>query len=104
MDTSGQPIGDPQPVRAPTPGFATAEPTDARVGKLYAFKVTSTTPRTIRYEVTDGRLPRGLTLNQDTGGITGIPTAPGISKFTITAKNGGAVVDARTTYKVTTRP
>lgn len=90
MDTSGQPIDDPQSIKVPTPGFATAEPTDARIGKLYGFKVTSTTPRTIRYEVTDGRLPRGLTLNQDTGGITGIPTHPGTSKFTITAANGGA--------------
>lgn len=103
-DTSGQSIGDPQPVKAPTPGFATPEPTDARVGKLYAFKVTSTTPRTLRYEVTDGRLPSGLTLNQDTGGITGIPTAPGTSKFTITARNGGSIADAKIAYKVTTRP
>ncbi|MFE2735843.1 Ig domain-containing protein [Streptomyces sp. NPDC059349] len=104
MDTSGQPIGDPQSIKVPTPGFATAEPTDARIGKLYGFKVTSTTPRTIRYEVTDGRLPRGLTLNQDTGGITGIPTHPGTSKFTITAANGGSVADAKIAYKVTTRP
>ncbi|GAA3479463.1 Ig domain-containing protein [Streptomyces yanii] len=104
MDTSGQPIGDPQSIKAPKPGFATPEPTDARVGKLYAFKVTSTIPRTIRYEVTDGRLPSGLTLNQDTGGITGIPTATGTSKFTITARNGGSVADAKITYKVTTRP
>ncbi|GAA1299557.1 hypothetical protein GCM10009647_014280 [Streptomyces sanglieri] len=104
MDTSGQPIGDPQSVKAPTPGFATSEPTDARVGKLYAFKVTSTTPRTIRYEVTAGRLPRGLTLNQDTGGITGVPTATGTSKFTITARNGGIIADAKTTCEVTTRP
>ncbi|MFC5219018.1 Ig domain-containing protein [Streptomyces coerulescens] len=31
-------------------------------------------PQTIRYSVTSGALPAGLTLNQDTGGITGIPT------------------------------
>jgi hypothetical protein len=104
VDSSGQPIGEPQQVKAPTPGFTTPEPSDAQVGVLYEFKVTSSTPQTIQYEVTSGRLPRGLTLNKDTGGITGIPATEGASKFTITARNGGSVADAAITYKVITRP
>lgn len=103
-DSSGQPTGEPQPVKAPTPGFTTPQPPDARVGTLYAFKVTSSTPRTVRYEITSGSLPSGLTLNKDTGGITGVPTRKGTSKFTITARNSGGVEDARITYRVTTAP
>lgn len=104
VDASGQPIGEPQQVKAPTPGFTTPEPPDAKAGVLYAFKVTSSTPRTVRYEITSGRLPAGLDLNKDTGGITGVPTTTGTSKFTVTARNGGSVADAAITYKVTTRP
>ncbi|MBL1119696.1 putative Ig domain-containing protein [Streptomyces sp. 110] len=102
MDSSGQPIGEPQPVKAPTPGFITPEPPDAQVGELYAYKVTSSTPQTVRYDVTSGCLPSGLTLNKDTGGITGIPCTMGASKFTVTARNGGSIPDAKITYKVRT--
>ncbi|MBL1118401.1 putative Ig domain-containing protein [Streptomyces sp. 110] len=101
-DSSGKATGEPQPVKAPKPGFTTPRPPDARVGTLYAFKVTSSTPRTVRYEITSGGLPAGLTLNKDTGGITGVPTRKGTSKFTITARNSGGVEDARITYRVTT--
>lgn len=104
MDSAGRPIGEAQLVKAPAPGFVTPEPPDARVGALYAFKVTSSSPRTIRYEVTSGSLPRGLTLNRDTGGLTGVPTTPGSSKFTITARNGGDTPDARITYRMRTAP
>ncbi|MBU3863180.1 Ig domain-containing protein [Streptomyces sp. 4503] len=104
VDSSGQPIGEPQQVKAPTPGFTTPEPPDAKVGVLYAFKVTSSTPRTIGYEVTSGSLPPGLTLNKDTGGITGVPTTKGTRKFTITARNSGGIADAKITYRVATAP
>ncbi|AUH44398.1 Ig domain-containing protein [Streptomyces sp. CMB-StM0423] len=101
-DSAGAPIGEPQPVNASTPGFTTPEPPNARIGRLYAFKVASRTPQTLRYEVTSGSLPRGLTLNEDTGGITGVPESTGTSKFTVTARNGGSVADARITYRVRT--
>ncbi|MFB7416242.1 Ig domain-containing protein [Streptomyces sp. NPDC056121] len=104
MGPSGQPVGEPQQVTAPAPGFSTPEPPAAQAGVLYQFKVTSSTPQTLRYEVTSGSLPRGLTLNKDTGGITGIPTAAGTSKFTVTARNGGTVADAKITYKLRTAP
>ncbi|MCW3845069.1 hypothetical protein ONA70_33885, partial [Micromonospora yasonensis] len=52
LDSAGQPVGEPQPVTAPEPGFTTPEPPDAQLGKLYEFKVTSSTPQTIRYDVT----------------------------------------------------
>lgn len=67
---------------------------------MYAFKVTSTSPRTVRYEITSGELPTGLSLNKDTGGITGVPTAPGTKRFTITARNSGVMPDAEVTYSL----
>lgn len=100
LDSSGSPVGQAQPVRAPKPGFTTPELTDGRVGELYAFKVTSSSPRTVRYEVTSGALPAGLSLNKDTGGITGVPTAPGTKRFTITARNNGIMPDAEVTYSL----
>ncbi|OIJ90434.1 Ig domain-containing protein [Streptomyces colonosanans] len=100
LDSSGNAVGAPQIVKAPEPGFTNPEPPSPRVGHLYAFKVTSTTPQTIRYDITSGSLPAGLTLNIDTGAITGIPTTPGTSKFTITARNGDTRPDAAVTYKV----
>ncbi|MFI0766239.1 hypothetical protein ACH4TQ_15390 [Streptomyces sp. NPDC021218] len=54
-DSSGKATGKPQPVKAPKPGFTTPRPPDARIGTLYAFKVTSSTPRTVRYEITSTR-------------------------------------------------
>nr|WP_269085598.1 putative Ig domain-containing protein [Nonomuraea pusilla] len=80
MDADGKPVGEPRPVKAPAPGFTTPQPPNAQLGKLYEFKVTSSTPQTVRYEITSGRLPDGLALNQDTGAITGIPTQTGIAK------------------------
>ncbi|WP_406527260.1 Ig domain-containing protein [Streptomyces sp. I8-5] len=100
LDSSGSPVGRAQPVQAPKPGFTTPEPADGRVGELYAFKVTSSSPRTVRYEVTSGVLPAGLSLNKDTGGITGVPTAPGTKRFSITARNNGIMPDAEVTYRL----
>ncbi|MFD0629055.1 Ig domain-containing protein [Streptomyces sanglieri] len=100
LDSSGSPVGQAQPVQAPKPGFTTSEPADGRVGELYAFKVTSSSPRTVRYEVTSGALPAGLSLNKDTGGITGVPTAPGTKRFTIIARNNGIMPDAEVTYSL----
>ncbi|OIJ90431.1 Ig domain-containing protein [Streptomyces colonosanans] len=104
LDSAGNPIGEAQPVKAPEPGFTTPTPPDARVGELYAFKTTSSTPQTIRYEVTSGALPAGLALNKDTGGVIGIPRKAGASRFTITARNDGAVPDASVSYTLKVKP
>ncbi|MFJ3709630.1 Ig domain-containing protein [Streptomyces sp. NPDC090053] len=100
MDTDNNPVGAPQVVQAPRPGFTTPAPPGAKVGELYTFKVTSNTPRTVRYEITSGALPAGLTLNKDTGGITGVPTRSGTRAFAITARNGGGVPDASVNHRI----
>ncbi|MBO0916525.1 Ig domain-containing protein [Streptomyces laculatispora] len=101
LDSSGNPVGSPRAVEAPAPGFANPAPVDARVGRQYEFKIDSTTPKTRRYVISRGALPAGLTLNPDTGGITGIPKSAGVSTFTVVAQNNG-VADAGITYTVKT--
>lgn len=57
-------------------------------GLLYEAHVQSNVPTTARYAITAGKLPSGLILNADTGGITGdAPTGSACktSKFIITA-------------------
>ncbi|MEU6263602.1 Ig domain-containing protein [Saccharopolyspora shandongensis] len=104
LDSTGNPVGAPQAVKAPTPGFVNPEPPEARVDELYEFKVTSSTPQTLSYEITAGALPAGLTLNKDTGGITGIPTSAGAGKFTITAHNGSTTPEATISYELKVTP
>ena len=63
----------------------------ATVGVAYSQTLTAsggTAPYT--YEVTTGTLPAGLTLNPDTGVISGTPTASGAFTFTITATDSEA--------------
>jgi hypothetical protein len=52
------------------------------------------------YQVTSGSLPAGLALDPATGTITGAPTRPGISLFTITASNGAVTASANLSYTV----
>ena len=52
------------------------------------------------YAVTSGTLPTGLTLNAD-GTITGTPTTPGVTTFTVTATNGARTATSSPTYTVT---
>ncbi|MCW3816021.1 polysaccharide lyase family protein [Micromonospora sp. DR5-3] len=104
VDSVGEAVGAAQPVRAPVPGFTTPKPPDAQLGRLYEFKVSSSTPQTVRYEVTSGALPAGLSLNPDTGAITGVPSAEGSREFTITARNDGGVADASVAYKMKVTP
>ncbi|MFF1395109.1 Ig domain-containing protein [Streptomyces sp. NPDC058287] len=70
---------------------------------MYESGVT-TTPATVRYEVTDGALPAGLRLDKDTGGVTGTPGKPGTSTFTITARSTAGLADATRRYHLTMRP
>ncbi|TFB90123.1 DUF3494 domain-containing protein, partial [Cryobacterium algoricola] len=100
------------PTGCPTPGtvsqtvaptITSASPTDAKVGTPYTFTVTTAGSPAPTYTVSSGALPAGLTLNGTTGTISGTPTAPGSSTFTITASNG-TTPTATATYALTTTP
>ncbi|MFJ7244267.1 ricin-type beta-trefoil lectin domain protein [Kitasatospora sp. NPDC098652] len=100
LDGSGNPVGAAESVTAPTPAFTTTSLPSMTTGSLYEAKVATNTPQTIRYSVTSGALPAGLTLNQDTGGITGVPTTGTAATFTVTGKGGAGTADAVRTYTI----
>lgn len=83
IDRNGQPIGHPQSVHAPSPQLS---PITARAthGRLYEAKPATNTPAVVAFKLT-GTLPPGLRLNQDTGGIVGVPEQVGLYAFDITA-------------------
>jgi hypothetical protein len=75
---------------APSSITGTITPT-GKVGAAYsspALTVTGAFPNVVTFSVSAGSLPPGLTLNTGNGAITGTPTAPGTSSFTIAATNG----------------
>ncbi len=51
------------------------------------FSPTTCLPGPFSWQVTSGSLPPGLTLNEQTGALTGTPTSTGSFAFTITLQN-----------------
>lgn len=84
----------------PTPEITSDEPEDATVGTPYSHTVTVTGTPTPTVTVTEGELPAGLTIS-DEGVISGTPTTPGTTTFTVTASNGDTG-DVTATYTIVT--
>lgn len=84
----------------PAPEITSGEPTDATAGTPYSFTVTAEGTPSPTYTVTQGTLPAGLSLDSTTGVISGTPTTPGSSTFTVTAGNGQSP-DASAIYEIT---
>ncbi|MEV4896040.1 Ig domain-containing protein [Nonomuraea sp. NPDC055795] len=103
LDASGRTIGSPQQVTVPAPALTTTALPAATRHRLYAARLTTNTPATIRYELTGGALPAGLSLNQDTGGIIGTPRHTGKATFTVTAHSTAGLAPAKATYELTVR-
>lgn len=62
--------------------------TTATVGSAYSSAVVASAVPRPSFAVTDGALPSGLSLDRESGKITGIPVAAGAHTFTITVSNG----------------
>jgi hypothetical protein len=63
--------------------------------------LTNATPGVVAtYALTGGSLPTGLSLDPATGNITGTPSTPGVSTFTVAATNGSRSAAASATYTV----
>jgi hypothetical protein len=65
------------------------------VGTAYHQAVTAAPLGTYTYSVTNGALPGGLTLNANTGVLSGTPTAGGTFSFTLKATNASGCTGSR---------
>ena len=72
---------------AAAPSITTDSLPDGKVGEAYSQTLTADGTEPIIWSVDSGNLPTGLSLNVDTGEISGTPTADGIAKFTVKATN-----------------
>ena len=74
---------------AAAPSITTSSLPDGKVGEAYSQTLTADGTTPIRWSVENGNgvLPAGLSLNADTGEISGTPTADGTAKFTVKATN-----------------
>ena len=68
------------------PSITTSSLSDGKVGEAYSQILTATGTAPITWSI-DGGLPAGLSLNADTGEISGTPTAEGTATFTVKATN-----------------
>jgi hypothetical protein len=83
-----------------SPTMTSSAPPSGEAGTPYSHTFTASGTPTSTFAVTGGTLPAGLSLNAGTGVMSGQPTTPGTSSFTITARNGTSP-DAVVPYTVT---
>lgn len=69
------------------PTITTTTLPNGTVGTAYNQTLIADGTAPIKWSVTDGSLPDGLSLNESTGEISGTPTAETTSTFTVTATN-----------------
>ena len=69
------------------PSITTDTLPNGKVGEAYSQTLTADGTTPIKWSISGGALPDGLSLNKDTGKISGTPTADGTVKFTVTAEN-----------------
>ena len=72
---------------AAAPSITTSSLPDGKVGEAYSQILTATGTTPIKWSISGGALPDGLSLNKDTGKINGTPTAAGTASFTVKAAN-----------------
>ena len=76
-------------VNAPdaAPSITTDTLPDGKVGEAYSHTLTADGTAPITWSNDSGKLPAGLSLNENTGEISGTPTAEGTAQFTVLATN-----------------
>ena len=76
---------------------------DGKVGEAYSQTLTATGTAPITWSI-DGGLPAGLSLNVNTGEISGTPTAAGTSTFTVKAENSAGSNTKELSITITKAP
>ena len=69
------------------PSITTESLPEGKVNEEYSASLTADGSEPIEWSVTQGSLPTGLSLNSDTGEITGTPTTASSYPFTVKAEN-----------------
>jgi len=89
-------------VAAPTITLSPGTLPAPAVGSAYSQTITASeaSPSTFTYNVTSGALPTGLSLDVNSGAISGTPTAAGSFNFTLTATDSGGFTGSQA-YGVT---
>ncbi|WP_027485765.1 putative Ig domain-containing protein [Rhodanobacter sp. OR87] len=89
-------------VAAPTITLSPGTLPAPAVGNAYSQAITASeaSPSTFTYNVSSGLLPTGLSLNVNSGVISGTPTAGGSFNFTLTATDSGGFTGSQA-YSVT---
>lgn len=83
-----------------TPTITTTSLSNGTVKEAYNAILVADGTTPIKWSVGNGTLPNGLTLNENTGEISGTPTAEGTSTFTITATNNYGSDDKELTLTI----
>ena len=86
------------------PTITTESLSNGTVGTAYSQTLAATGSDTIIWSVSNGSLPDGLTLNKDTGEISGTPTTAGSYTFTIKAENNYGSASKELTIDIGTTP
>ncbi|MFZ7102469.1 MAG: putative Ig domain-containing protein [Peptococcaceae bacterium] len=89
---------------AAAPAITTTSLEKAVAGSIYLAPIQAEGSRPITYEVTSGTLPDGLSLDPDTGEITGIPTTGGTYTFTVQVENTSGYDTQELSITVETAP
>ena len=71
---------------AAAPSITTSSLPDGKVGEAYSQTLIATGTEPITWSIS-GELPKGLTLKETTGEISGTPTTAGTASFTVKAEN-----------------
>ncbi len=89
---------------APPAFTASLLPTAGTVGSAYSYTFQAKGSPAPKFSVYAGTLPPGLTLNQQTGVLSGIATKAGIYKLQLAASNGVSPSAFTTWFAVTVNP
>ena len=86
------------------PVITTTSLGDGVVGHAYSQTLTATGDEPITWSIITGTLPQGLTLNPNTGEISGIPTVANTFNFTVKATNKGGFDLKQLSIKIESLP